>query len=212
MPSSSASISPRTSTRCARSRPTRHACPRWGSATPTTRRSPACTRRRRPSPAVRCARWTRSSMAKSSTPSTPAAGCTTRCRTGRRASASTTTRRWRSCARVIAGCGSCTWTSTCTTAMASRRSASTIQACSRCRSTRPVAPCSRVPAPCRSWAAERPRERRSTCRSSRLPVRPRGSRRFVRWSRRSPPCSGPTSWCRSTARTRMPGTRSRTWA
>ena len=75
-----------------------------------------------PSPAARSGRSRRSCAATSSTPSTRAAGCITRCPTGRRASASTTIRRWRSPARGGTGCGCCTSTSTSTTATGSRRS------------------------------------------------------------------------------------------
>ncbi len=60
----------------------------------TCRRSPGCTRRGRWSPAARSGRSRRSCAATSSTPSTRVAGSTTRCPTGRRASASTTTWRW----------------------------------------------------------------------------------------------------------------------
>ena len=70
---------------------------------PTTRRSRGCTRPARPSPAARSARWRRSCAATSSTPSTRAAGSTTRCPTRRRGSASTTTRRWRSRGRARDG-------------------------------------------------------------------------------------------------------------
>ena len=94
----------------------------------TARRSPACTRRRRPWPAGRCGRSRRSCAATSSTPSTRAAGSITRCPSGRPASASTTTRPSPSPGRGGTGCGCCTSTSTCITATASRRSTGTIRA------------------------------------------------------------------------------------
>ena len=109
---------------------TRTGCPRPASPRAATcRRSPGCTTRPRRSPAARSGRSRRSCAATSSTPSTRAAGCTTRCPTARRASASTTTRRWRSPARGRTVCASCTSTSTSTTATASRRSTRPTRAC-----------------------------------------------------------------------------------
>ena len=84
--------------------------------------------RQRWSRAARSGRWRRSCAATSSTRSTPAAASTTRCPTGRRVSASTTTRPSRSPGRDATGCASCTWTSTSITATASRRSTGTIRA------------------------------------------------------------------------------------
>ena len=70
-----------------------------GSAPTTTRRSRGCTRRRGTSSAPASRRPARCGPGRSTTPPTSPAACTTRCPTGRAASASTTTWRWRS-----AGC------------------------------------------------------------------------------------------------------------
>ena len=72
------------------------ATPGTGSAPTTTRPSPTCTRRRGTSSAPASRPPARCGPARSSTPPTSPVGCTTRCPTGRAASASTTTSRWRS--------------------------------------------------------------------------------------------------------------------
>ena len=94
--------------------------------------------------------------ARSSTPSTPEAACTTRC--ADRASGFCI---YNDVALAMAAArepasGSCTSTSTSTTATASRRSTTTTRACSRSRSTRAAGRCSRAPASPTSWARARP--------------------------------------------------------
>ena len=82
--SSNGCIRPTTWLRSGASRPIRPDRRRPASGRATIRPSPECTRQRRRLPAGRSGRWRRSCAATSSTPTTPAAGCTMPC--GARAS------------------------------------------------------------------------------------------------------------------------------